>query len=58
LFTNLSKLMQSLSSTPDPAVSIGITLFIVLLGLTGFGFFRAFGPKSAKLTDPWDEHDD
>tara|TARA_B100000212_G_scaffold315146_1_gene269159 strand:- start:92 stop:244 length:153 start_codon:yes stop_codon:yes gene_type:complete len=50
--------MQSLSSSADPAVSIGITLFLVLLGLTAFGFFKAFGPKSAKLTDPWDEHGD
>ncbi len=50
--------MQSLSSTVDPAVSIGITLFIVLLGLTAFGFLKAFGPKSAKLSDPWDSHDD
>ena len=50
--------MQSLSSTPDPAVSIGITLFVVLLGLTAYGFFRAFGPKYEKLTDPWDAHDD
>ena len=50
--------MQSLSSATEPAVSIGISLFIVLVGLTAFGFFRAFGPKSSKLTDPWDEHDD
>ena len=50
--------MQTLSSSPDPALSIGISLLVVLMGLTGFGLFRAFGPKSTKLTDPWDDHDD
>tara|TARA_Y100001978_G_scaffold173643_1_gene164685 strand:- start:708 stop:860 length:153 start_codon:yes stop_codon:yes gene_type:complete len=50
--------MQTLSSSPDPAISIGITLFILLVGLTGFGLWRAFGPKSPKLSDPWDSHDD
>ena len=37
--------MQSLSSTPDPALSIGISILIVLVGLTGFGLWRAFGKK-------------
>ena len=50
--------MQTLSSSPDPALSIGITIFAVLLGLTALGLFKAFGPKSAKLTDPWDDHED
>ena len=30
----------------------------LLLALTGFGLWTAFGPKAAKLTDPWDDHDD
>ena len=46
--------MQTLSSAPDPAVSIAVTI----LALTGFGLWTAFGPKAAKLTDPWDDHDD
>ena len=50
--------MQTLSSTPDPAVSIGITILVVLLALTGFGLYSAFGPKAKKLNDPWDDHDD
>jgi len=50
--------MQTLSSAPDPALSIGISLLIVLIGLTGFGLWRAFGAKSAKLSDPWDDHED
>ena len=46
--------MQSVS----PAVSIAATLFAVLIGLTGFAVFTAFGPKSRKLSDPWDDHED
>ena len=50
--------MQTLSSAPDPAVSVAVTILAVLLALTGFGLWTAFGPKAAKLTDPWDDHDD
>ena len=50
--------MQTLSSAPDPAVSIAVSILAILLALTGFGLWTAFGPKAAKLTDPWDDHDD
>ena len=50
--------MQTLSSAPDPAVSVAVSILAVLLALTGFGLSTAFVPKSAKLTDPWDDHDD
>ena len=50
--------MQTLSSTPDPAASIAVSILILLLALSGFGLWSAFGPKAAKLTDPWDDHDD
>ena len=46
--------MQTLSSAPDPTVSIAVTI-LVLLALTGFGLWTAFGPKAAKLID---DHDD
>ena len=50
--------MQTLSSAPDPALSMAVTILVILLALTVFGLWTAFGPKAAKLTDPWDEHDD
>ncbi|KGF89911.1 MULTISPECIES: photosystem II reaction center protein PsbN [Prochlorococcus] len=50
--------MQTLSSPPDPAVSIGVTILVILLALTSFGLWTAFGSKAANLVDPWDEHDD
>jgi PsbN protein len=30
----------------------------VLLALTGFGIYTAFGPPSKRLTDPFDDHED
>ena len=50
--------MQTLSSAPDPAASVAVSILLILLALTGFGLWTAFGPKAAKLTDPWDDHDD
>ena len=41
--------MQTLSSAPDPAVSIAVTILALLLALTGFGLWTAFGPKAASL---------
>jgi PsbN protein len=42
----------------SPALSIAITVLLVLLALTGFGVYLAFGPPSKGLTDPFDDHDD
>tara|TARA_Y100001970_G_C14199227_1_gene840088 strand:+ start:224 stop:364 length:141 start_codon:yes stop_codon:yes gene_type:complete len=44
--------------TVSPAITIALTLSIILIALTGFAVFTAFGPKSRKLSDPWDNHED
>ena len=41
-----------------PAISIALTVLLVLLALTGFGVYTAFGPPSKQLTDPFDDHED
>lgn len=46
------------STTNSPALSVAITLVTVLLALTGFGVYTAFGPPSKRLTDPFDDHED
>jgi PsbN protein len=46
------------STTTSPALSVAIAVLTVLLGLTGFGIYTAFGPPSKGLTDPFDDHDD
>lgn len=45
-------------STSSPALSVAITVLVVLLALTGFGVYTAFGPPSKRLSDPFDDHDD
>jgi PsbN protein len=45
-------------STASPAFSVALTVLVVLLALTGFGIYQAFGPPSKSLTDPFDDHDD
>ncbi len=46
------------SSSSSPALSVAIAVLVVLLGLTGFGVYTAFGPPSKQLSDPFDDHDD
>lgn len=46
------------STTGSPALSVALAVLAVLLGLTGFGIYLAFGPPSKKLSDPFDDHED
>ncbi|MFM7652855.1 MAG: photosystem II reaction center protein PsbN [Vulcanococcus sp.] len=46
------------ASSTSPALSVAIAVLAVLLGLTGFGIYTAFGPPSKGLSDPFDDHDD
>ncbi|MFM7237186.1 MAG: photosystem II reaction center protein PsbN [Cyanobium sp.] len=45
-------------STTSPALSVALAVLAVLLALTGFGIYQAFGPPSKSLTDPFDDHED
>jgi PsbN protein len=49
--------MEPAAST-SPALSVALAVVAVLLALTGFGVYTAFGPPSKGLTDPFDDHDD
>ncbi|UPM49118.1 MULTISPECIES: photosystem II reaction center protein PsbN [unclassified Synechococcus] len=44
--------------TTSPAMSVALAVLVVLLGLTGFGIYTAFGPPSKQLSDPFDDHED
>ena len=46
------------STTGSPALSVVLAVLAVLLSLTGFGIYQAFGPPSKQLTDPFDDHED
>jgi PsbN protein len=41
-----------------PEGQIVVIILALLLFITGYGLYIAFGPPNKKLTDPWDEHDD
>ena len=47
-----------MDSTASPALSVALAVLAVLLALTGFGIYTAFGPPSKQLTDPFDDHED
>ena len=49
--------MEPAAST-SPALSVALAVLAVLLALTGFGVYTAFGTPSKGLTDPFDDHDD
>ena len=44
--------------TSSPAMSVAIGVLAVLLSLTGFGVYQAFGPPSKALDDQFDDHED
>lgn len=45
-------------STLSPGLGLGLVVLAVLVGLTGFGLYTAFGPPAQGLTDPFDDHED
>ena len=51
-------LSRDVMETSSPALSVAIAVLAVLLGLTGFGVYTAFGPPSKQLDVPFDDHDD
>ena len=53
-----TSVIQGAAESGSPALSVAIAVLAVLLGLTGFGIYTAFGPPSKGLTDPFDDHDD
>lgn len=53
-----SNLSRDVMESSSPALSVAIAVLAVLLGLTGFGVYTAFGPPSKQLDDPFDDHDD
>ncbi|KKJ01313.1 photosystem II reaction center protein PsbN [Prochlorothrix hollandica] len=42
----------------SPALSLGLTLAAIVIGLTGFSVYIAFGPPAKDLADPFEDHED
>ena len=52
-----SILSRDVMETTSPAMSVALGVLAVLLSLTGFGVYQAFGPPSKALDDPFDDHE-
>lgn len=42
----------------NPALSLGVALCTILIGITAYGIYIAFGPPSTELSDPFEDHED
>ena len=42
----------------QPAAIMGISFVAILIAITGFAIYTSFGPPSAQLSDPFEDHED
>lgn len=42
----------------EPAIVLSISIGAVLVAITGYSIYTAFGPPSAELGDPFEDHED
>ncbi|MCL2932168.1 MAG: photosystem II reaction center protein PsbN [Trichodesmium sp. MAG_R03] len=42
----------------EPATVLSISIGVIVLAITGFSVYTAFGPPSKQLADPFDDHED
>ncbi|AFZ43242.1 photosystem II protein PsbN [Halothece sp. PCC 7418] len=44
--------------TMESATLISISIAAVVLAVTGYSLYLSFGPPSAELSDPFEDHED
>lgn len=42
----------------EPATFLGVSLGTILVAITGYSIYTAFGPPSSDLGDPFEDHED
>ena len=42
----------------ETATILTILIFGILIGITSYSIYSAFGPSAKKLRDPFEEHED
>ncbi|HEY9832994.1 MAG TPA: photosystem II reaction center protein PsbN [Stenomitos sp.] len=42
----------------EPAIVLSISIGVFVLAVTAFSIYTAFGPPSAQLNDPFEDHED
>ena len=42
----------------EPATVLSISIGAIVIAITGFAIYTAFGPPAAELNDPFEDHED
>ena len=42
----------------EPAIVLSISIGIIVVAITGYSIYTAFGPPSLELDDPFEDHED
>lgn len=42
----------------EPATVVSITIAVIVVAITAWAIYTAFGPPAAKLSDPFEDHED
>ncbi len=42
----------------EPAIVLSVSLIATIVVITGYAIYTAFGPPSAELGDPFEDHED
>ncbi|MGL5084060.1 MAG: photosystem II reaction center protein PsbN [Microcoleaceae cyanobacterium] len=42
----------------EPAIALNISIAAVVVSITAYAIYTAFGPPSAELSDPYEDHED
>ena len=42
----------------EPATVVSITIGAIVVAITGYSIYTAFGPPSVELSDPFEDHED
>lgn len=42
----------------EPATVLSISIGAIVIAITGFSIYTAFGPPSSELSDPFEDHED
>ncbi|MFB8787713.1 MAG: photosystem II reaction center protein PsbN [Potamolinea sp.] len=42
----------------EPATVLSISLAVIVVAITAFSVYLSFGPPSAQLSDPYEDHED
>ena len=42
----------------EPATVLSISIGAIVIAITGYAIYTAFGPPSVELSDPFEDHED